>query len=222
LPIAAQLELPPFVIAAIAHAIGRARVAQREGQDRSRAFDYQALLELPEIRASAEAAALVRLAWARFHYYDDDYDEALAIAAAVRALPEARRGGPLEIEALQVQAMVHAARNQAAAARAAFEAMGPAAERCGLAPRQRRVRTDYSDFPRDALDWGFEGWAIVETAIAPAGNVAGTRTVVAYPPFVFGESARRVMGRTSYEPFFTPDGPPCALEKTRVRFVLPS
>lgn len=220
LPMAARLGLPPAVIASIALAIGRQQLAAREREDRDHGLAYRSLIDLPEVRGSAEAMAFIRLARARFLYSDDKYEEAMAIAEAVRSLPEARRGGPLEIEALEIQMAVHAARDEMAEARAAFEAMGPVEGRCGLVPR-RRGSGNSTDFPDDAYRWGFEGWTDVELTIAPTGDVAATRAVAAYPPFVFAESARRVMGRTRYEPFVSPNGTPCTYGPGLVRFVIP-
>lgn len=221
LPIADALDVPPAVSAAIALAIGHEQLVEDNDRDRPRDFDYEALLALPEIARSPEAAAFVRLANGRRHYRADELNDAAAIFAGVRAMPEARSGGPLATEALELEAAVHAARGDMAAARSAFEARGTETGPCGLPPRLQRFRASSNDFPNDAQRWGFEGWATSEIAVAPNGRAVETRTVVAYPPFVFAESAREIAGRNRYEPFYSPRGEPCIVGTQKVTFRLP-
>jgi outer membrane biosynthesis protein TonB len=90
-----------------------------------------------------------------------------------------------------------------------------------MAPRLRDSTSNSCDYPIDALRWGFEGWASNEISIRPDGDVAGVRTVMAYPPFVFSESAQRIGARNRYEATYVPDGQPCVTGWQRVVFALP-
>lgn len=102
---------------------------------------------------------------------------------------------------------------------------GPAAAvapvRCDPAPQRRRFSASSGDFPNDALFWGFEGWAVGESAVARDGRVARSRIVFAYPAFVFGDSTRRIIDRTQYEPIEPRSGAPCFGGRQIVRFRLP-
>ena len=222
LPLAAEADAPPTADRRHRHrhrpraadAARRPRIGRRPGP-------LMRLLALPEIRARRRRRRFVRLDRARHSFWQGDYDRALAIAAEVRALPEAGGDGLIRTEALEIESGVHAARQDPAAARAAFEAIGPGAMRCGLPPRQRRLSASSNDFPNDALRWGFEGWAVSEISASADGDAVQSRTVMAYPPFVFGESARRITDRARFEPSYRPDPAPCPITRRRVRFVLP-
>ncbi len=221
LPLAAEAGAPPAVIAGIAIAIFREQAAQRASGDSRDGPDYAAMLALPEIVRAPQAAALVRLTQARRLYGQGDYDRALALATEVRAAPTAARSDLADTEALEIEVAVHAARRDLAAARAAFEAMGPNATRCGLVPRQRSLSASDRDFPNDALRWGFEGWAVSEISASADGDTVRSRTVMAYPPFVFGEATRRITDRARFEPSYRPDDAPCPVARQRVRFMMP-
>lgn len=217
---AAALDAPPPVLASIALALAEARTPPARPGRRPDPLDFAALLAMPEIARSPEAAALVRLAQARSLYRRGEQEQALALARQVRALPEASGGG-IGAEALEVEVAVHGARGRTAEAQAAYQAIGPDAARCGLPPSARPVSTDGRDFPNDALRWGFEGWAVNELSIAPDGRVAGSRTVAAYPPFVFADASRPVSERARYDRTFVPDGAACVSDASRVVFRLP-
>lgn len=53
---------------------------------------------------------------------------------------------------------------------------------------------------------GFEGWAITEFDVTRDGRTENTRVLIAYPPFLFGDSAAHISKRTIYRPSFRPDG----------------
>jgi outer membrane biosynthesis protein TonB len=55
------------------------------------------------------------------------------------------------------------------------------------------VATGSSQFPDEALRWKFEGYVQEAFDIADDGRVTNVRTVVSYPPFVFGPSTERAV-----------------------------
>jgi len=220
LAIAAAHRAPAPIVARIALSIDRANSRNGRIRPRTAPPDFPAILALPEVGASLEVTAEIRMAEARYHYSAGAYDRALAAAdMVIRAAPAA--GTRLVMEARQTQVAAHAAMGNMEAARTAHAAIGPAAQRCGIPPRAIGATWDWEDYPRLALQWGFEGWAISEVTIAPDGSVIEGRTVMAYPPLVFGEAALEITRRPRRVPTFVPDGAPCTYERQRVTFLLP-
>lgn len=69
---------------------------------------------------------------------------------------------------------------------------------------------------------GFEGWARVEFDIAADGHTLTPRTVAAYPPFVFGDAAQKMIGATRFRSSFRPDNnTACTGNSQRIVFNLP-
>lgn len=93
--------------------------------------------------------------------------------------------------------------------------------RCDPEPRRRRFSASSSDFPRDALFWGFEGWAVGESAVGRDGRVTQSRIIFAYPAFVFGDPTARILDRSVYEPVNPASGASCFAGRQTVRFRLP-
>lgn len=93
--------------------------------------------------------------------------------------------------------------------------------RCDPGPRRRRFSASARDFPNETVSWGFEGWAVGELTVGRDGRVAQSRTVIAYPPFVFGASALRIVDRSIYEAVDASDNRPCFAGRQRVSFRLP-
>jgi tetratricopeptide (TPR) repeat protein len=211
----------PQLVATLALALGSVRREAIAGSRLSDPLDYDHLLALPEVRAAPRAAAEIRLAMARHEFWDDRGDRALEIAAGVRDMAGLAAGDPLRLQALEIGVAVAAARGDEAGARALFAAMGPAAERCGVTANRRRILARGADFPSDAWRWGFEGWAMSEMSVAPGGTVAEARTLVAYPAFVFGEAALRIVNRTRFDPILVGEGASCPADRQIVAFRLP-
>jgi tetratricopeptide (TPR) repeat protein len=216
----ARADSAPLV-ATLALALGSVRREAIAGSRLSDPLDYDHLLALPEVRGAPRAAAEIRLAMARHEFWNERGDRALEIAAGVRDMQGLEANDPLRLQALEIGVAVAAARGDGAGARALFATMGPGAERCGVTANQRRIVASYTDFPNDALRWGFEGWAMSEMSVAPAGTVAQTRTLVAYPAFVFGEAALRIVNRTRFDPILVADGDSCPADPQTVSFRLP-
>ncbi|MET4665795.1 energy transducer TonB [Sphingomonas sp. PvP056] len=76
-------------------------------------------------------------------------------------------------------------------------------EQCSLLdvrPVPQNTNISSAAFPSEALRWNFEGNARVAFDIAADGRVEQTRTVIAYPPFVFGPATERAVARFRYLP----------------------
>jgi len=95
------------------------------------------------------------------------------------------------------------------AARAAFDRSGISAQQCSLVDAQpiaTRLGGSSTDFPRDALRWGFEGWVRLEFDVAADGHLVGQRAIVTYPPAVFAPAAIDTSKNWRYRPTFRPEG----------------
>jgi tetratricopeptide (TPR) repeat protein len=171
----------------------------------------RALLADPEISADPRTMAAVRLSLADHLYYKraGNKEEALAV---LKPLEEA--SGLDKQDAVRAAGLVRIASLELAigrpdAARAAFDASGLSADQCALldrAPRMNQSGASNTDFPQEALKWGFEGWAHQEFDIDAKGRSKNVRTIVAYPPFVFGKAASDVIETSKFDVSFRPGG----------------
>jgi tetratricopeptide (TPR) repeat protein len=102
-------------------------------------------------------------------------------------------------------ASLAAAAGQLDRARALIAETGLTPEQCALVdlqPVQTRSGGGSNDFPGAAMAWGFDGWARIGYDVDSAGRPVGVRTVLAYPPLIFGESAERIVKRFRFRPIF--------------------
>ncbi|MGQ0589842.1 MAG: hypothetical protein ACT4N8_09970 [Sphingosinicella sp.] len=176
----------------------------------------EALLETPIIRTSPGAFATVRIVQASMLYAAGRNDHALTVLQATRDLPAVRGEAELDRMAGQLLSLIHAAADRQTASAAAEPG------RCGLPPRRvGGIGASSDDFPREAARWGFEGWASIEPSIDASGRVRSLRTIVAYPPFVFGDAAQGVARSARFEASPVAEGVTCAAERIHVRFVMP-
>ncbi|WP_157216521.1 energy transducer TonB [Flavisphingomonas formosensis] len=111
----------------------------------------------------------------------------------------------------------------AQAANAAASALN--VEQCSLIdthPIPESVAISSAQFPRTALDWRFEGHVEVAYDIAADGSVSNVRTILAYPPFVFGKGTEEAAAKFRYLPPMI-DGKPvgCIGEKQTVNYRIP-
>jgi tetratricopeptide (TPR) repeat protein len=180
------------------------------------------LLQAPLIAADPRAAAAVRLELAETLYYARKNEEAIAELKGIAAMPGLGQHDPLRAGALVRLASLQLVAGDAGAARAAFAASGLSADQCSLVdtpPRRRAGGASSNDFPNDALRWGFEGWVRLEWDLSAAGDTINVRPTVAYPPFVFSDSATRLIDRFRYQATYRPDGGlACGGRSTRVAF----
>jgi tetratricopeptide (TPR) repeat protein len=86
----------------------------------------------------------------------------------------------------------------AAGAEQIVAASGLSKAQCSLVdvrPVATNASISDSIFPQEALRWGFDGYVRESFDINAQGNVENVRTVVAYPPFVFGPATEKAVGK---------------------------
>lgn len=130
-----------------------------------------------------------------------------ALYTAVVATPEASlpKGDPIRLFALLRLASRAAAARQMDNAERYFAETGLSAQQCAIVDvRPIRTATPVSsqDFPSEAMQWGFDGWVKTGYDLDAQGHPVGVRTVLAYPPFIFGPATEKVVARFRYEPLF--------------------
>ncbi len=183
-----------------------------------------ALLNRPEINRDPLSAATIRMMLATHAYPPTPKEEVERLLAAVVAspLPE---NHPLKVAALLRQADLLAQRGEVAQAKASFDRTGLTSDQCALiapTPIMQRSGATSSLYPTEAVQMGFQGWAQVEFDIAADGRTTTQRTIAAYPPFVFGDAAQKMIGATRYRSSFRPEGnTACSANIQRFRFQLP-
>ncbi|PTQ07371.1 hypothetical protein CLG96_17645 [Sphingomonas oleivorans] len=209
-------------------AANSARRASRYGRGRTTAEFLSRLgraLEDPAIASDAAGSAAIRLLIVDRLAEDRKYDAAKEGLGVV--IGDGRLGprDPFRVAALMRLASVELARKDMVAARSAYERTGLSAQECALVdakPSLRRTNASSADFPDEALRWGFAGWAKTEFDIAANGRTIGARTVIAYPPFIFGAAAQKMLGNAIYEQSYRPQGAlGCGGQQVGVRFSLP-
>lgn len=206
---AAGETVPPGIRAALAVFQSR----QRYRQARARALppvsnkDLMALLERPDIAGDAIAASTLRLIAATpgRSLLRRNHDPTLLRQVADEARLPARH--PLRQVAQLRLANLAAREGDFAAAQAHFAATGLSEEQCAyldVKPALRVGGFSSDEYPEAAAAMGFEGWVRLEYDIDSGGRTAGTRALMAYPPFVFSEpavtSARDMRFESSYRP----------------------
>lgn len=181
-------------------------------------LDYRAMIGL--VGQDRLAIANVELMQARSLFQEREKERALEIATRLRDLDEVDDDPDTRRRVLELMTAIHASRGEVAEARAAYETVGANFQPCALPRRLRRLSASSEDFPDEAMQWGFEGWASNQMMVSPEGRVENVRTLIAYPPFVFGEAAREVASTIRFEPSFVPDRRSCPINTGRIRFQL--
>ena len=153
-------------------------------------------------------------------------DDATTLQAAVADDPALPVNHPLKIAALLGQANVLAARGDLTGARSAFQRTGLSGEQCAeldLSPTMRSSGASSSDYPMAAARMGFEGWVVAEADVTADGRTAVPRATIAYPPFVFVDTAVGIAKDARYTSSFRPEGTlACRGVRMPIRFLLPN
>lgn len=156
-----------------------------------------------------------------------DFAQAQPFVRAVLAMPDSvlPASDPVRRVAQLHDALILSRSNDAADARASLAKSGLDAGQCSLFdthPIPASVSIASSRFPAEALRWHFEGYVREAFDITDDGRVANVRTIVAYPPFIFGPSTESAVKSFRYVPPSI-DGKAvgCSGETQRVSYRLP-
>lgn len=216
---------PPIVQAALLLRGRRAAWNGRNAKPAEQIAGMRGLLDDPAIGGDARAGAAVRLALAQLLVAAKARPAALPHLQQVAADDRLNARDPLRIEALSRLATLQAAAGDLDAARAAYLKTGLSAGQCALAdvhPVRMKGSIGSGDYPSDALAWGIGGWAQTEFDVRADGVPANVRTLIAYPPFVFGPPVQRFISRSRYTQSFRPDGQlGCGADHQTVNFAMP-
>jgi len=137
--------------------------------------------------------------------------------------PGLAKNDPMRVVALVRLASLDQQAGDAAAARAAFEESGLAANQCALIDSPPRLLGAGGIYPEEAMSWGFEGWTRTQFDVSADGKVVNTRAILSYPPFVFTEAGVSTVAGARYAKTYRPDGSlGCGSSIQGVRFGLPS
>jgi len=184
---------------------------------------FRAVLRRPEVAADPLSSATVAMMLANGGSQVRSAERTRMIDAVLASpLPDTH---PLKVAALLNRADLSAQSGDTDAAQAAFSRTGLSSDQCALiapTPAVARQGATSNRYPTEALQMGFEGWARVEFDIAADGHTLTPRTVAAYPPFVFGDAAQKMIGATRYRSSFRPDNnTACTGNSQRIVFNLP-
>ena len=177
--------------------------------------DYSPLLSMPEIARDKRVSTAVRLTGARAVMRGDKGEARMLLEGAAVSTPpgddpisDAARATLAALKGEKVGPVKGAGDNGCPLA----EVIGPMV----------RSGASSDDFPREAMTWGFEGWASVEHSVTPDGKAVGGRTLIAHPPFVFGKAAEEMLSDTRFLAPSVPLTPACAINRLTVRFKMGS
>lgn len=84
-------------------------------------------------------------------------------------------------------------------------ATGLRPDQCALvdaSPIPASTGASSADYPREALNWGFEGYMVSNYDIGTDGKTKSPRVVFAYPPFVFEDTMERIISRWRFKPIY--------------------
>jgi tetratricopeptide (TPR) repeat protein len=203
----------------------RLAILEHRALESRRVLDLQPLFSDPVFMRDARAGAALRLMAEAQMAEKKDRERSRQVLRQVTSMPGLAPTDPLRVAALLRLSSVELAGGNTAGARSAFDATGLTGQQCALidpGPAKASGNFSSSDFPNDALRWGFEGFTMIEHDILADGRVAQARPVIAYPPFVFGKAAAGRLARFRYDPSFRPDGSiGCGGKSQRIRFALP-
>lgn len=199
-------------------------LAQKANQ--SSRSSYRAALRqlLPAVLASGDDLAInsIRLMIASPGYRLAAPEDAPALLDAVIADSAMSGDHPLKVNALLQRASLAAQKKDFALAQKSFEQTGLSTEQCafiGAAPALRRSGVSSADYPIDAMRMGFEGWVRVEFDVDATGHTRQPRALIAYPPFVFANTAAGMAKDFVYESSYRPGGDTaCAGAQQNINF----
>lgn len=221
LSIARTMGAPPEVTAAIG-----LRLWVYQPDDKDRPPELVQWLQDQKVMSSPRVAAAIGLQTAALSYSKKRVSDAIQQLERIRNDAGLENDDPLRAAALIRLASLRLGQKDVAGAEAAYKESGLSADQCSLlamGPRIKRRAGESSDYPSEAMLWGFEGWVTVENDIAANGIPTNVRHVIAYPPFLFNTAASRILAARRYDISFTPAGSmACTGQSTPVIFRLPN
>lgn len=155
----------------------------------------------------SRGSAWVQTELAGVHEWSRDFASAEQLYRDVVALPDTALADADPIRQLAVVrlASLKVAAKSFDEAEGILQSAGLDAEQCALVdvkPMALNAHMGSSDFPNEALFWGFEGWVKVSYDIGADGRVLEPRAVIAYPPFVFSAPTEKAVSRFRYMPIY--------------------
>lgn len=129
---------------------------------------------------------------------------------------------PLRQVALLRLANLAASQGKLDEAHGYFSRTGLSEEQCsliGVQPAMKSSGASSSDFPMEAMRYGFEGWVNIEFDINANGTTAHARPLIAYPPFVFVDAATGMSRGIRYQASYRPtDKLACSARRETINF----
>jgi tetratricopeptide (TPR) repeat protein len=183
------------------------------------------LAAAPDISQDAIAADTLRLSGAKFAHWFGDPSSVVAQLELVDKDTRLAEHHPLRQAADLQLANLAAQSGQLDKARSYFERTGLTEEQCsmlGIKPALNQSHASSSDYPTEALMYGFEGWTEVEYDVKADGRTLSGRTLMAYPPFVFSDGAAAMTKDFVFEKSYRPgDSVACAADRQSIGFHIP-
>jgi tetratricopeptide (TPR) repeat protein len=161
------------------------------------------LLTDPAYNTDPTARATARIVYAGLEKSDKVKIEVLRQVADDQGLAA---NDPLKVHALIRIASLEQQAGDTAAARAAFERSGLAANQCAIIDAPPRLVSAGGTYPQEAREWGFDGWTVTQFDVAADGKVTGESAILAYPPFVFTDAGTKTVAGARYSKTYRPDG----------------
>jgi tetratricopeptide (TPR) repeat protein len=168
----------------------------------------QALAD-PIIASDVTASAAIRLAFFDTLSAKNRLVEGVPILQPIVDNVSMPASDPFKVGVLTRLASLQYSQGKVDDARELFSKTGLSAQQCALVdaqPVKNSGRLTSADYPEGGYEYGFGGWAVVEFDIDAAGTTANQRPVIAWPPFVFGESVAKGIKRFRYQQSYRPDG----------------
>lgn len=160
-----------------------------------------------DYRDDAVALATLRLA-----NYDANWrrgGRSIAPLNAVLADNRLPAGHVLKVGALVRRANLRAAAGDLPGAQRDYAETGLTEQQCSVVDAKPSVKSNpvsFADYPMEMVMLGVEGWTQVQFDIAADGKTLNQRAVISYPPFIFGDSGKKIVAGVRYEQSYRPAG----------------
>jgi outer membrane biosynthesis protein TonB len=198
-------KAPPAVLASFGKLIAFGSVENAK----EAATSLRTLMAEPIIAANSEARAALILTLFDLDPHARAMVELMTQVRSVANDATLAERHPLKVGALVRLADVQAGMGDLDGARASYAATGLDAQQCAVISPQAQIKrtgASSSDFPMEAMRWGFEGWVRFEADVAADGKTLNPRAIIAYPPFIFPDAALGIARGVRYTQSYRPAG----------------